>query len=553
MKRFVLYLIVIIAFILRIILLDSFPKGFTPDEASFGYDAYSIVLTGKDQWGKILPLVLKSFGDYKSPLLTYFQIPFVVTLGLNKISIRLPNAIIGSLAVVATYLLVLELSKRYKLKIKGWVIASVASFLVAVSPWHVMMSRGAFEANFITFFLPFGIYLFLKGLKDHKCLIYSSIVFGLNLFSYHSAKFITPIVFVGLIIIFFKDFKKIDIKKLILPLIIFSVSFFVLLYTFKLGGGERIAERSIMQGALDEGAKIKIELIEKGMNPTIARILHNKYQVTLKRFIANYRQYFSIKFLFKDGPAESTYGMIPGFGVLYPFEIVLLLGVFIALFEKGNRKLFLLLFFWLLISPIPAALSTGVGYSANRAVSMIPAIQIILSFGLLGLVKVFKKINKNLLPIVYVSISLLFINNIYKFIDIYFINVPAISAKGMLYGNLEVFNWLKDNAEEGINIQVSRRLSEPHIYYAFSYKVDPNVYQGSTENWIFEDMGVNWVDQMGEYSIRNTEFKNIIWETDSEKEDIYFVGRAEEFPEDIKAEYVTYFPDGVISSMVVKR
>ena len=553
MKKIILFTIFFIAFALRIFFLNKFPMGFTPDEASFGYDAYSILKTGKDQWGNNFPLILKSFGDYKSPLQTYFQIPFVAILGLNKLAIRLPNAILGSLAVIATYLLVEELSKRYKLKIESWILASISAFLVAISPWHVMMSRGAFEANFITFLLPFGIYLFLKGLKENKYLIYSSIIFGFNLFSYHSAKFITPLIVLGLIVFFFKDLRKINIRKLFLPLTIFFISFFVLLYTFALGGGARIAERSIMQGSLEEGARIKIEAINNGANPIIARILHNKYQVTLKRFILNYKQYFSAKFLFIDGPAESTYGMVPGFGVLYSFEIFLVIGLIVFLFEKENRKIFYPLLIWLLITPIPAALSTGVGYSANRAVSMIPIVQIILSLGIIGLLKVIKKANKNILPIIYISFSFLFISSVYKFINIYFVNVPVISPRGMLYGNLETFNWLKDNSVDDRKIQVSRRLSEPHIYYAFSYKLDPKIYQGSTENWIFEDMGVNWVDQMGEYSLKNTEFKNIIWDFDSSKENIYFVGRPEEFPEDIVAEHITYFPDGGISTIIVKK
>lgn len=553
MKKIILFAILFLAFFLRIFFLNKFPMGFTPDEASFGYDAYNIIKTGKDQWGVSFPLILKSFGDYKSPLLTYIQIPFVLLFGLNKLAIRLPNAMIGFLAVLVTYLLVNELGKRYKFKIESWILASTASLLVAISPWHVMMSRGAFEANFITFFLPFGIYLFLKGLKDYRYLIYSSLVFGLNLFSYHSAKFITPVIVVGLIIIFFKDLKKISIKKLTAPLGIFSALLILLTYTFSLGGGARIAERSIMQGSLEEGAKIKIESIQNGMNPIVARILHNKYQVTLKRFVSNYKQYFSVRFLFSKGPAETTYGMIPGFGVLYPFEILLLVGLIVAIFERQNRRLLISLFLWLLIAPVPAALSTGVGYSANRAVSMIPVIQIILSFGLIGWINIFKKMDKKYISILFVSFGIFAVYNFYQFINIYFINVPPLLAKGMLYGNLEAFYWLKDNANDDINIQISRRLSEPHIYYAFAFKTDPKIYQGSTKNWFFEDMGVNWVDQMGEYSLKNVIFKNIIWDQDSKMENLYFVGRPEEFPSDIKAEQVIYFPDGTVSSIIVKK
>src|SRR3989344_5070357 len=106
MNRIVLALIFSIGFILRLVNLSSSPSGFTPDEASFGYDAYSLIKTGKDQWGEAFPLAFKSFGDYKLPAYGYLTIPFVWALGLNETSVRLPNAILGSFAVLGVYFLV---------------------------------------------------------------------------------------------------------------------------------------------------------------------------------------------------------------------------------------------------------------------------------------------------------------------------------------------------------------------------------------------------------------------------------------------------------------
>ena len=91
MKGKLIWLILALALILRTVFLTSFPAGFNADEASFGYDAYSILLTGKDQWGNTLPLILKSFGDYKLPLLTYLAIPFIKIFGLTETGIRMVN------------------------------------------------------------------------------------------------------------------------------------------------------------------------------------------------------------------------------------------------------------------------------------------------------------------------------------------------------------------------------------------------------------------------------------------------------------------------------
>src|SRR3989339_2190313 len=109
MKKGILPLILALSFLLRVVALDKYPVGFTPDEASFGYDAYSILKTGKDQWGNAFPLVLKSFGDYKAPIYAYLTIPSVSIFGLTKFAVRLPNALLGSLAVYVVYLLINKL------------------------------------------------------------------------------------------------------------------------------------------------------------------------------------------------------------------------------------------------------------------------------------------------------------------------------------------------------------------------------------------------------------------------------------------------------------
>jgi len=83
MKRFWLPAILILAFLVRFVNLNSHPVGFNADEASFGYDAYSILKTCKDQWGNFLPLTLKSFGDYKAPIYSYLAVPFVAIFGLT--------------------------------------------------------------------------------------------------------------------------------------------------------------------------------------------------------------------------------------------------------------------------------------------------------------------------------------------------------------------------------------------------------------------------------------------------------------------------------------
>ena len=255
MRKLPIFLIVVLAFLLRVLWLESYPVGFTPDEASFGYDAYSLLMTGKDQWGHTLPLVLESFGDFKSPFYSYITVPLIAIFGFTKFATRLPNALLGTGAVLVTYLLVREIRrvsfKKFEIlndnqRSTLLKLETVASFLLAISPWHVMMSRGAFEANLTTFLLPLGIYLFLLGSKNAKYLILSAIVFGLNLFTYHSAKFVTPLVFTSLIFIFSKEISG---KKFIVPASIFAAFLALTIYTFSLGAGSRISDVSILKNS----------------------------------------------------------------------------------------------------------------------------------------------------------------------------------------------------------------------------------------------------------------------------------------------------------------
>src|ERR1035437_10797756 len=97
--------VIVLATVLRLWQLGSIPAPLDWDEAALGYDAYSILHTGNDQYGKFMPVVLRSLGDYKPALYTYLSIPSIATFGLNAFAVRLPSAIFGILSVLAVFFL----------------------------------------------------------------------------------------------------------------------------------------------------------------------------------------------------------------------------------------------------------------------------------------------------------------------------------------------------------------------------------------------------------------------------------------------------------------
>ncbi len=510
----------IFGFLLRIVGLASHPSGFTPDEASFGYDAYSILRTGHDQWGKAFPLVFKSFGDDKLPVYAYLTVPTVAIFGLNEFSVRLPNAILGTLAILVVYLLVKELFRNEKLAI-------FSGFLLAVSPWHIMLSRGGFEANLTTFFLPLAILFFLRSIKDQRYLFLSVLVFLINIFTYHTARILSPLVLFYLIFAYRNDLLK--TKKLNIWIVAGVVVALVSLVGF-LYGGSRVASSGIFDINFADDRYFAQVVGEPSI---VSKIFYNKPVYVARQFLTNYLSYFSPAYLFTSGPAEGTYGMLPGVGVLYIVEIVLLIGFIWKLIKDRSREICLLIF-WILISAIPAALTKGPGYAANREAFVMPAIQIILAIG--GFFIYEKLKTKKMRDYFVVGYSLLFIINFIYVGEKYLVGQVVNGSSSMIYGMNQLVSRL--GSLDGSKVIVSKSISEPQIYLAFYMKMDPALYQSYSKNWQLIN---GWVDQQDTYSLGRYTFKSIDQIADFKEKNVLLVGKPQDFsPETKPFSYINY-------------
>lgn len=166
--------IIVVASILRLWRLGNVPPSLTPDEAALGYNAYSILKTGRDEYGALLPIIFKSFGDYKPGLYVYTAIPPILIFGLTEFATRFPSALAGIAAVYLIYLIIKEIWKSDRLALLG-------SFLLAINPWHIYFSRGAWEINLSLTLTLIGIYFFYhavassayKSLRKSKYLVLS--------------------------------------------------------------------------------------------------------------------------------------------------------------------------------------------------------------------------------------------------------------------------------------------------------------------------------------------------------------------------------------------
>ena len=115
------------------------PPGFYTDEASIGFNAYKILTTGHDEHGKFMPVFFEAFGEYKSPFAIYPVVPFIAAFGVTESAVRLAQVVFGLLDVVAMFFLARAIWNSS--------VGLLAAFVLAISPWHVHLSRFIIESH----------------------------------------------------------------------------------------------------------------------------------------------------------------------------------------------------------------------------------------------------------------------------------------------------------------------------------------------------------------------------------------------------------------------
>jgi len=533
-NKIFLILILVLAAFLRLIKLGDLPNSYTPDELAQGYTAYSILLTGKDEWGSTNWLNLRSFGDYKPPLQTLLIIPSIKIFGLTPFAVRFPNAFLSIFTVLLTYLISYQFFKNKN-------ISLLSTLFMAISPWSLPMSRIALEANVVVFIISLATFLFLKSsqTKNYFLFALSIIIFGVSLFTYHSAKIFTP-----LFLFFLFFYQKIYRQKVftIIFVVLFGLLFLFHFQTTNQIKSSRTNDIAIFNPT-DQWRGVsnnQYEMTQNGLPYTIVKIFYNKLVYLGEIFSQSYFSYFSPQFLITQGAGETTYGMIPGFGVL---GIVPTFGLFILFFLVVKNKYsefkrpIIFLSLTILIAPLIASLAKG-QYSGNRMSLMMPFIQIISTA---GIVLFIENLSPKIKKITSCLIFFIFIFTSGVFLQRYFFQGNQILAKGMLYGHKEAINFVKNNSDVD-QVIYSRKLSEPQAYVSFFEKIDPSITQLESKNWLkYETENVSFLDKLGEYNLGKYTFRELSISSDKNLPNAILIGRSDEFL-DTKPDYIIYYP-----------
>ncbi len=454
-----------LAIVLRFWQLDQYPVGFHIDEASLGYNAYSLLKTARDENGQFLPLHIDMFGDNRPAGYQYLDILPIKIFGLNEFATRFPSALLGALTPVAIFLLLKAIFNKN-------LPALIAAGLLTISPWHLVISRASAETIVALFFIILGTAFYIRSNGIHRRqLFWATLFFAASLFFYHSSR-----IFVPLLVIVLSFLQR---KRSYFPVLI--IIFLSLFLVFGTGvGTSRFQQisifhfpeiRLVLEEQLREDGATKLPIL-------LVRLFHNKVINYGLGYLKEYFSYFSLNFLFLEGGLPAWY-RIPNMGLMYLIELpFLLIGTYLLIKNGFKNRLFWLPLIWLILGPTVAAITRDDVPNVQRSLVMLPALITITSYGLWQCVVLAKHGLKLKTCCLLASVlSLMFIWNFGYFLHQYFVHSRFHRPWYRFNGFKEMVLAVDKLALNYDKILVSKTQGGTYMHFLFFQKIDPRWYQ----------------------------------------------------------------------------
>jgi len=495
-KFWILFFLVIgIGSFIRFWDLGQHPPALNRDEVAIGYNAYSLLQTGRDEWGESWPLSFKSFGDYKMPGYIYATMIPVAIWGLTEFSVRFWSALAGSIALILIYFLTrwlftqLNFSKR---KVRTWSLVSVV--ILALNPWHIYFSRVGFEANLnLTLFL-LGLTSFLYGLKRRRLLVVSALAFSAMLYTYSSSFIFLPFFGLTLLIMFGKQlFEKRDCWLSLAGVIFLILGSYALWSVWQVSAAKTNITIFSDPGILDSYHHLRAEMFAQ--SPLWARAWFNRPFFYFRLFLQNYLSSFSPRFLFISA-GDHPWHQISGMGHFYWLDgLFMVLGLGTLVLKRNRASLFLLA--WILLAPLPSAITIDAPH-ATRMLQLILALVVLISLGLQFIWQLSCKWAKPAQRLVLISLVFMYGFQVLRFGYLYIVQYPKNLPRPMLPGIDQAIDWV-ETQDSGRVVIFTNPLDFAYVYVAFYRPLDPVEVQKQAD-WKPPDLAnLTAIEKVGRY------------------------------------------------------
>jgi hypothetical protein len=486
--------------VLRIVALDAAPPGLHHDEACNGYDAYSILHTGRDHHGNFMPIAVQAFGDYRPPIFDYSLVPLIGAFGLKPAVVRLGAALWGVVDLAATISLAGLML--------GWPGAAAAALLGALSPWHLSFSRFGQEAITGSATVTLAMLCFMGWVSRRKTnyLMMSAIFFGLSFYSYSVVKLFTPLMIGLMATLYWRELRQSWRKALIALAVI----------------GLLVAPEAILtlRHHVRMQARYNVMSLFAYMNscpnclPAAAAQSSDSMLARVENFSANWSGYFTPSYLFLAGDRGDHWALLhpQGFGQLLPEQAPLIAMGLLGLLSTRRRRMVLMLLGWLVIAAIPAAMTVPSGaWQPEPGVSpptplvfmdisipnvpVTPALlmahpesrrdtlamtpwTVLSAVGFVVLLEVV--MSSSALAAVFVVVVVLVAGTVFhggRFVRAYFHDYPIVAAPYFQYGMEQVVAETRKADGDHQPVVITNRMEMPYIYVLFFDKYPPALFQ----------------------------------------------------------------------------
>ncbi len=473
-----LFFILVIASALRFGWLSKYPVSLNVDEVAIGYDAFSILNTGKDVHQHSFPLVFESLGDYKPGFYIYSVVLSEAIFGLNEFAVRFPSALAGVVTIFVLYLLVkLTTDKRS--------LALFSAMVLTFSPWHLKLSRGAFEANMALCLLLLGFYLTLVAIKKSKKMNWGLLFFALSMYTYHSEKVIAPLLLVSLCVVFWNELVN---KKLLISwIIIFAISITPFMLTLGNNNQSRLASKLVTK---DQEISIFVSRSTELNN-------FDRLAVSINTVFRRYIQFLDFGYTTNKG-LDFTNSTSFDMGWIYWLEFpLLMMGIFVLAKNKifVDKKYLYCFGAWTLLSPLPASITMD-DYHIYRLITLVIPFSVLIAIGINKLVELQPKY-------IYIGLVIMYLINISIFADYYLLHYSYDKSDWQFDPSKEVAVTVLENLTKYDKIIVDPVFGKdgpyiygvPDLYILFYGKIKPQEYWSSITDKGFKNIEfrrMNW-------------------------------------------------------------
>lgn len=425
-KIIALVTIVFIALFFRLFDLKNTPPGLYPDEAMNGNNAVE-ALDKTPPAGGFKAFYPENNGreglfiNIQAGFLSFTRLINPIGLSNEPWVLRLPSAIFGVLTVLGVFFLTKELFGNYE-------VALLASFLLAISLWHINFSRIGFRAIMAPAFLTWALYFLLLSLrKNSKWFLpaLGGLIYGLGMHSYIAYRATPLLIVLSLWFLTFrygwKSVLRIGAIFILAAIIIFLPLGFYFLDNPQdfLGRTSQISIFSAEGGSATVLKNLGINVLKTAGMFNISGDWNWRHNIAGKPLL-----FWPVGILFLIGLwkglqilFEKVSRRLSGHGVRRTSEAeepsrVFLAGKNDGAFQEQYLQSYMLLFLWLIVAALPVVISSEGLPHALRAIIMIPPVFILAATGGLQVYNwlLRKKISKRiLLNTAYILFALLII------------------------------------------------------------------------------------------------------------------------------------------------